>query len=125
MLPHRFLVIDDNLSVRARVRWALEEAFPAATILEAGSAEDALAFGRAPGCSLIVVDVCLPGRNGLQAVPELHALHPGVPIVVVASASSEAYTVAALRAGADAFVSKQHFPQTLMSTVRRLTTGAE
>jgi DNA-binding NarL/FixJ family response regulator len=121
MSKHRFLLVDDDGGVRRRVRELLLEEYPTAAFVEAGTAEEALAFAAESAPTLILLDCQMPGRSGLNALPDLLARRPGVPIVMVSGEAPEAYGPAALRAGAAAFVSKERGLDDLLPVLRTLS----
>jgi two-component system, NarL family, invasion response regulator UvrY len=104
-MPHRFLLVDDHPGIRARIRAWLAECYPDAGVVEVDSAEAAVATDGE--FSAVLLDVQLPGRSGLAAIPALRARRPATPVVMVSGAPRESYAPAALRAGAAAFVAKE------------------
>jgi DNA-binding NarL/FixJ family response regulator len=103
-MPYRFLLIDDDPRIRARLRELLEAEYPGAAVVEAGNAEDGAA--QVEGTSAVLLDVNLHGTSGIAALPVLRARAPLVPVVMVTTAPQDQYRSAALRAGASGFVGK-------------------
>jgi len=72
----RIIVVDDHAVVRQGVRRILEDARDVKVVGEAGSAEEALRLARQHPCDVLVTDVTLPGRNGLELVEDMKHAHP-------------------------------------------------
>jgi len=122
MLPSviRVLVVDDDRGIRSRVRQLLADEIPTAVIGEAASGEEALIHIAAEACDVVVLDIRLPGRSGLDVLPEIRSARPSLPVVVMSGLPKEAYGSVALKAGAAAFVPKDRAPEDLAPTIRRV-----
>lgn len=117
------LLADDHAILRTGLRRILEEAFPGAEVGEAGTAEAALGLVREGAWDLLVLDISLPGRSGLEAIPEFKALQPQLPIVVLSMYGEQPFAIRALRAGASAYLTKEHAPEELIQAIRTVLTG--
>jgi DNA-binding NarL/FixJ family response regulator len=73
---------------------------------------------------VIVIDLIMPGTSGLEALPHLRALLPGAAIIAVSVATTNAYRLAALAAGADDFIPKRNLNSDLLPAIRRLAQAA-
>ena len=101
------LVVEEHDEMRCALRDWLLTSFPPLRLREARSMEEALTLaGQAP-LDLILVNLELPGTNGLETARALRQLHPACRVVVMSVNDSVALRVAALQAGAEAFVSKR------------------
>ena len=101
------LVVEEHDEMRCALRDWLLTSFPPLRLCEARSTEEALTLaGQAP-LDLILVNLELPGRNGIEAARALRRLHPACRVVVMSVNDSLALRIAALAAGAEAFVSKR------------------
>jgi DNA-binding NarL/FixJ family response regulator len=101
------LVVEEHDEMRCALRDWLLTSFPPLRLCEARSTEEALMLaGQAP-LDLILVNLELPGRNGIEAARVLRRLHPACRVVVMSVNDSLALRIAALEAGAEAFVSKR------------------
>jgi DNA-binding NarL/FixJ family response regulator len=114
------LIVDDDRGIRNRVRQLLADDIPTALVNEAASGEEALTYIGAHACDLVVLDIRLPGRSGLDVLPEIRAARPSLPVVVMSGLSKDVYATAARKAGAAAFVPKERAPEDLASTIRRV-----
>jgi two-component system KDP operon response regulator KdpE len=108
------LVIDDEPAIRRLVRGALERA--GHVVEDAATAADGLALARRPGCELVLLDLGLPDRDGLELVPLLKGLDRAVIVLTARDATTE--KVAALDLGADDYVVKPFDTEELLARVR-------
>jgi DNA-binding NarL/FixJ family response regulator len=119
----RVLLVDDHAVVRAGLRSILLAELPAATIAEAASAAEALDRVRTQRWDLVILDVSLPGRGGLDVLKELRVLRPGLRVLIMTVHSEQEYAVRALRAGAAGFLTKSAAPAELIAAVQRVRAG--
>jgi DNA-binding NarL/FixJ family response regulator len=101
----RVLVVDDSAAIRARLAAMLRE-LPGVDVREASSADEALASHAADPADVVVLDVHMPGRSGLDVLPELKAHHAPPVVLVVTSHPTEHLRRQALATGADLFLDK-------------------
>jgi two-component system invasion response regulator UvrY len=121
----RILVADDHPSVRRGVKQILADAFPGVMIGEASTAPDTLAEAGAQPWNLIVLDLTMPGRSGLDALHELKAAHPNIPILVLSMHPEDQFAVRALRAGASGYLTKESVAEELIVAVKRILAGGK
>jgi DNA-binding NarL/FixJ family response regulator len=115
------LLVEDHEEVRAALRDWLLTSLPPVKLREARSLDEALACAaQSPPLDLVLMNLELPGRNGIEATRELRKRHPKCPVVVMSVNDSEALRTAAIEAGALAFVSKRELPHALLPLLGRL-----
>jgi DNA-binding NarL/FixJ family response regulator len=119
----RFLVVDDHAVLRRGVIGLLTDAFPDCEVAEAESGEEAVLLFEAGSWDLVVLDLAMPGRGGLDALKQIHAHQPDVPVLVLSAHAEDEYAVRALRAGARGYVTKQSASEELVLAVRKLLGG--
>ena len=110
----QILIVDDEAAIRRLVRGAVERA--GHSVDEAATAAEALTFARREGCELVVLDLGLPDRDGLELVPLLKALDRAVVVLTARDATGE--KVAALDLGADDYVVKPFDTEELLARLR-------
>ncbi len=116
MNPLRILIVDDEPPIRRFLRTAL--AAQDYRVEEAGDGEAALDFLKRNSVDLVILDLGLPGMDGLEVVRRLRAEGKAVPIIILSSRDDEAGKVAALDLGADDYVSKPFGVEELSARVR-------
>ena len=115
------LVVEDHEEVRAALRdWLLTLAAAPLKLHEARSLEEALACAAQAPLDLVLINLELPGPNGIEATRALRRRHPQCPVIVMSVNDSEALRTAATDAGALAFVSKRELPHALLPFLDRL-----
>lgn len=112
----RILIIDDEANLRRMIRAVLEE--EGYRVHEAGSAEDGLRAARDDPPEVVLLDVVLPGRSGLEALPRFREALPGVPIVMMSGEATLSDAARATREGAFHFLEKPLAPESLLATLR-------
>ena len=119
----RILIVDDHAILRAGLKRILEDEFRDAQVSEAGNAEEALrALSQAPS-EVVVLDISLPGRSGLDLLPEIRREHPATRVIVLSSFGDQQFAVRSLREGAGAFLTKEHAASELIEAIRTVVAG--
>jgi DNA-binding NarL/FixJ family response regulator len=122
--PHAFLIADDHPMVRDALRTALAQTFPGAvTALAASLAEVEAALDRQPETDALLLDLDMPGMDGLTGLALLRAERPTVPIIVVSAARDAAIPRRAYDLGAAAYVDKSASLEEIAATVRAVLDG--
>ena len=110
------LIVDDDAEQRRLVRALIERA-GLGPVHEAASAEDALAVAAREELALVVLDLVMPGRTGLDVLPDLHELVPGASIVVLSNLPRHRVGDVALSCGATGYVEKRVAPERLVTEI--------
>lgn len=110
----RILIVDDEPAIRRLVRGAVERA--GYSVSEAANAADALTQARRKGCELVLLDLGLPDRDGIEIVPLLKAMDRAVIVLTARDATAE--KVSALDLGADDYVVKPFDTEELLARIR-------
>ena len=119
----RVLLVDDHAVVRAGLASLLGAELPGLVLGEAEDAGAALGMVRAEPWDLVILDVSLPGRSGLEVLKELRLLRPRLRVLVMTVHSEQEYAIRALRSGAAGFVSKHSAADELVAAVRKVLGG--
>jgi two-component system invasion response regulator UvrY len=119
----RILIVDNHAMVRAGLGLLLSQTMDLESVDEAGTTREALSAVEATPYDLIMIDVRMREKNGLECVRDLHKSHPRIPILVLSTYPEDQYAVRALRAGAAGYLTKDRPPQELITAVRRILAG--
>lgn len=119
----RILVVDDHVLVRRGVSQLLGPELEDATFAEAGTAREALDLVEHDDLDLMLLDLALPDRGGLELLADVRRLRPSLPIIVVSMYAEEQYAIRALRGGASGFISKGVAPEEIIRAVRKVLAG--
>jgi len=121
----RILLADDHAVVRQGLKQILLESMRGAIFGEASSGEEALEAARAGGWDIVILDISLPGKSGLEVLKELRQAQPRLPVLVLSMHPEEQFAVRALRAGAAGYVTKRTAALDLARAVRRVLEGGK
>jgi two-component system, NarL family, invasion response regulator UvrY len=119
----RVLLCDDHALIRRGIRDTLADAPDISVLGEAGDYAELRGLLRAHPCDVLVLDINLPGRSGLDALHALKDEGSPVKVLIVSMYPEDQYALRALRAGAYGYVNKGGDPQTLVQAVRTVAQG--
>lgn len=119
----RILVADDHTIVREGLKQILADVGDMAVRDEAGNGQEALAKIREGEFDVVLLDISMPGRSGLEILKEIKAEHPKLPVLILSMHAEEQYAVRALRAGASGYVTKASAPDELIGAIRKVSCG--
>lgn len=119
----RVLIADDHEVVRQGVKQILREEFPDVVFGEAADAAALLALVWKDKWDLVLLDISMPGRSGIEALVDLKKDRPELPILILSMFSEREYAVRALKAGAAGYLPKQSLGQELVTATRKALAG--
>ena len=119
----RVLIADDHAVVRAGLRQFLETDQSIREIGEAASGREALEQLRLGTWNLLLLDINMPDRSGLDVLRQVRSTHPETHVLVLSGFPERQYAVNVLRAGASGFLSKESAPEELLKAVRTVLGG--
>jgi two-component system, NarL family, invasion response regulator UvrY len=104
--PVRILIVDDHFVVRQGLTLILREHYPEAVFGEAANAQEALDLAWKQEWAVVLLDISMPGRGGLEVLKELRKTRPKTPVIVLSMHSEEQFAVRVLKLGAASYVRK-------------------
>ena len=116
------LLVDDHALLRAGLCRILVEDLKA-QVGEAANAGEALQQMAVQAWDLVLLDISLPGRSGLDLLPELRATWPHSKVIIISSFDDQQFAVRAFRDGAQAFLTKERAPRELMQAIEVVLGG--
>jgi DNA-binding NarL/FixJ family response regulator len=119
----RVLIADDHALVRVGYRQFLEAEPSITEIGEAGSGSETLDVLRLKGWDLLLMDIHMPDRSGLDILKHVTKGYPGVRVLIMSGLPEEQYARMVLRAGASGYLSKNSSPEELLNAVRTVLSG--
>src|SRR5215472_1331510 len=119
----RILIADDHAVVRRGLRETLAEAFSRVTFGEAKTAQEALENVARQDWDVLILDISMPGKSGLDILDDLHRLRPRLPILLLSMHPEGQFARRALKAGAAGYLTKESVPEELKEAVRRVQGG--
>lgn len=119
----RVLIADDHTVVRRGLKQILLEGFPTAQIEEVPDAEELIKRVMQAEWDVIISDLSMPGRSGLEALQQIKQLQPKLPVLILSIHPEEQYAIRVLKAGASGYLSKDTAPDELVTAVQRVLLG--
>ena len=119
----KVLIADDHALVRAGLRQFLEQDPQVTEIGEAVSGSNTLDMLRAKQWDLLLLDIFMPDRSGLDTLARVRALHPNTRVLVLSGYPERQYAISVLRSGANGFLSKESAAEELSKAVKTVLAG--
>lgn len=121
--PIRVLLVDDQALLRMGFRMILAAEDDIEVVGEAGDGETGVAQAAALAPDVVLMDVRMPGTNGIEATERIVAAQPGSRVIILTTFDLDEYAFAALRAGASGFLLKDAKPGELVGAIRAVASG--
>ena len=119
----RILLADDHSIVRDGLRRIVEESGGIEVVAETADGREAIALAREHQPDVAVIDISMPGLDGLEVTSQLSHYLPALPVLILTMHEEDQYVVRAIRAGAKGYITKQSAPEQLVNAIRRLNEG--
>lgn len=119
----RILVADDHPLFRKGLKQVLEAAPDMVLAGEAADSDDVLEHIRQDSYDAVVLDLSMPGRGGLEILPEIRSFRPNLPILILSMHAEEKFAVRAIKAGANGYLSKMSDAGDVVDAIRKVLTG--
>jgi len=117
------LIADDHAVVRRGLREILAEAMPGTRFVEAGSGDEVLRQLAATPAAVLVLDINMPGRSGLDVLRDVKQTYPRLPVIILSVQPEDQYAMRCLRAGAAAYINKDSAPEELAEAIKKILAG--
>ena len=121
----KILIADDHAIVRKGLKQILDDEPDMEVVDECSNGSELLAKIGALDCNLILLDISMPGRNGLEILEQLHNEKPALPVLILSMYPEEQYAFRALRAGAAGYLTKVSAPDELITAIRKVYWGGK
>lgn len=121
----RILLADDHQMFREGVRGLLEARPDMSVVAEAATGEEALSQATEHRPDVVVLDVSMPGRGGLETVAELKKRNPRVRVLMLTVHPEDRFAVRCLKGGADGYMTKDNATDELITAIRKVHTGGK
>ncbi len=121
----KIIVADDHEIVRKGLVQVVAETHDMEVCAEAGSAQETLSLLREHDCNVVVLDISMPGRSGLDALKDIKEQHPHLPVLILSTYAEDEYAVRVLKAGAAGYLTKRSAPKELIAAIRKVHAGGK
>ena len=119
----RILLVDDHTVVRRGLKQILADEFKQAAFGEAGSAQQALDLVGKEHWDIVVLDITMPGRSGLDVMREIRNSRPRLPVLVLSIHPENQFAVRVLTLGAAGYMTKESAAEELVGAVKKVLAG--
>jgi two-component system invasion response regulator UvrY len=119
----RILIADDHPIFRRGLKQILREIPDLGEVDEAVDGQEALTKARDGDYDVLLLDISMPGKNGLDVLGQLKSTSPGLPVLILSMHPEEQYAVRALREGASGYLTKESAPEELVTAIRKVSRG--
>lgn len=121
--PYRIIIADDHAVVREGVIKAVSSSFPNAVIVEAGNAAEITKLLIESKWNLILLDISMPGRGGLEILSDIIKEHHGTKVIMFSMYPEDQFAIRAIKAGASAYVTKDIKLADLVEIMHKILLG--
>jgi DNA-binding NarL/FixJ family response regulator len=121
----QILIADDHAIVRAGLKQFIANEPDMIVAGEAADGTETLAFIRDRECNVVLLDLSMPGKNGIDTLRELKRGRPDLPVLILSAHAEEQYAVTLLRAGASGYINKESASDQLVSAIRTVVNGGK
>jgi two-component system invasion response regulator UvrY len=121
----KVVVVDDHAVVREGLKRIISENDGMTVSGEAADGHEAMQVIRKASCDVVLLDITMPNKSGLDVLKELHAESPRIPVLVLSMHPEDQYAVRVLRAGAAGYITKESAPAKLVQAIRKVVRGGK
>lgn len=119
----KIIIADDHTMFREGIRDILLKSSLISEVDEVSSGEELLGEILNKGYDLVLLDIGLPGKRGLEVLKEIKSMRPGLPVIILSMHSEKRYAVKALKANASGYVTKNVSSDELLKAIQKVSTG--
>lgn len=119
----RILIADDHAIVRKGLRQLLVEEYPSATVEEVGDAESLVNKAMQGNWDVVICDLSMPGRSGLDALRQIKQTFPAMPVLIMSMHPEDQYAIRVLKAGASGYLNKDSIHEEVIRAIHTVMLG--
>jgi len=121
----KVIIVDDHPVVRRGLKQIIEDEPDMEVAGEAINAGECFSLVRKTDCTLVVLDITLPDRNGFDVLKQLKYEHPNVPILILSVHPEDQYGLRFIKAGASGYLMKEGAAEELVKAIRKVNAGGK
>jgi DNA-binding NarL/FixJ family response regulator len=121
----KVIIVDDHPVVRRGLKQIIEDEPDMEVAGEAKNAGECFSLVRKTYCTLVLLDITLPDRNGFDVLKQLKYEHPNIPILILSVHPEEQYGLRFIKAGASGYLMKEGAPEELVKAIRKVNAGGK
>jgi DNA-binding NarL/FixJ family response regulator len=121
----KVLIVDDHAVVRQGLKQIITDVPDMTVVGEATDGVEALGKVQTEECDVLVLDISLPDRNGLDILKDVRVVRPKLPVLILSMHAEEQFAVRLLRAGASGYLNKESAPEELVKAIYKVVEGGK
>jgi len=121
----KILIADDHAIVREGLKQIVAEEKDIIVAGEAENVEKLMELLAKEKWSLVILDINMPGKSGLEALKDIKQFYPGLPVLILSMFSEDQYGIRAIKAGASGYLKKVSAPTELVTAIRKIVSGGK
>lgn len=121
----KVIIVDDHLIVREGLKQIISDTSDISVVDEASSGHEAINKIRSNDCDVLLLDISMPGRSGLEILKEIKNESSKLSILILTMHPEEQYAVRVLKAGASGYLTKESAPDELIEAIRKVSDGGK
>lgn len=121
----RVLIADDHAVVRQGLKQILADDFSTAVVGEASTGQEVLDLLKEQSWDIVVLDITMPGKSGLDVLKEIKHSHPKLPVLVLSMHPEDQFAMRVLKAGASGYMTKETAPEELVKAIKKVLGGGK
>ncbi len=122
-LKTKILIVDDHKFFRDTLKLFISETSDMTVVAEASNGDEALDIASRNDFDLVVLDIAMPGRSGLDVLKELKSIKPYLSVLILSMFPVEHYELSVMKAGADGYVKKDNMTDELIKAMQQILHG--
>ncbi len=119
----KIIIADDHSFIRLGLIQILKDEFPTVEIIEVADGESLVKEVTLHDFDLVISDLDMPGRSGLEALEQIKLIKPKLPVLILSIFTEDLYAVRVLKAGASGYMNKNSAPYELIKAIQRIKLG--
>jgi DNA-binding NarL/FixJ family response regulator len=119
----KIIIADDHPIVRRGLKQIIQDEKDMKVIHEAANSEDVLLFLKEHKADVMLLDISMPGKSGLDLLVDLNNIYPDLPILILSALPEEAYAKRVIKMGASGYIHKESAPELLVPAIRKVIQG--
>ncbi len=121
----RILITDDHALIRMGLKQLIQAGFGRAVLGEASNAAEALQQISDKEWDIVILDITMPGRSGVDILRDIKMLRPKLPVLILTACSEDQFAMRVLKVGAAGFVRKEMAPTELITAIKKVVAGGK
>ncbi|MEW6418143.1 MAG: response regulator transcription factor [Nitrospirota bacterium] len=121
----KILIADDHAVVRKGVRHILSDFPDDVRVSEAGDSYEVIDKIRKDDYDIVLLDIAMPGKDGLEALKEIKIEKPKLPVLILSMFPEEQFALRALKSGASGYLTKESIPEELLKAIQKILRGGK